>query len=149
MKQNIYYKTQIDSLVKTLKLDVKDSPYFIGSSSQATIQRSSTDCSEFSAALVFCDSEWKIIRFAEEEHSSEFATLSSTNLNPKAILENYTDLEKAIRHCLALGMSSINVLGVFGGRLDHTLSNAFMLHSVISTLEPKPKICLYDSFSKL
>ncbi len=38
-----------------------------------------------------------------------------------------TDLELALRHCRALGVDRITILGALGGRIDQTLANIFLL----------------------
>lgn len=40
---------------------------------------------------------------------------------------NTTDLEKAVRHCLALGISRIDIVAAGGGRADHALGNLSVL----------------------
>ena len=38
-----------------------------------------------------------------------------------------SDLELALKHCLALGASAVTILGALGGRFDQTLANIFLL----------------------
>lgn len=41
--------------------------------------------------------------------------------------QNFTDLEKAIRHCDEKGARSITIVNALGGRMDHTLWNMRLL----------------------
>jgi len=56
-----------------------------------------------------------------------------------------TDLEKAIRHCIELGVSSVDIVGAFGDRIDHATGSL----GCFKKFGNKINIRMLDSFGEL
>jgi thiamine pyrophosphokinase len=61
--------------------------------------------------------------------------------------QNYSDLEKTINYARELGITSFYIIGIFGGRIDHSLSNLSLLAKlhkeiVLSIIDEKTELIL-------
>jgi len=75
----------------------------------------------------------------------QFLSLNNVEIQRHNKHKDYTDLELAIKHAVALKPSEIAVLCAFGGRVDHFIGN---IHALVSAAESNINVYLINEDTK-